>query len=159
MIGRIRAQATSGGRTTRTPSLPLSMEEHDIGISSAEDDSLMKLPGSDHPITIARNWKRVRVTFAGKTIADTTRALTLKEADYPVVNYIPRDDVDMSALARTSHRSHCPYKGNASYFAISVDGRSAENAAWSYEQPYPPIAEIKEHVAFYPRRVDTIEES
>ncbi len=119
----------------------------------------MKLPGSDHPITIARNGKRVCVSFAGKTIADTMRALALKEASYPVVNYIPRDDVDMNVLARTSHRSHGPYKGHASYFAISVDGRSAENAAWSYERPYPAMAEISEHVAFYPSRVDTIEES
>jgi uncharacterized protein (DUF427 family) len=119
----------------------------------------MKLPGPDHPITIATNGKRVRVSFAGKTIADTTRALALKEADYPVVNYIPRADIDMSALARTDHASHCPYKGNASYFTISAAGRSAENAAWSYEQPYPAMAEIKDHVAFYPNRVDRIEES
>ena len=102
----------------------------------------------------------MRVSFAGKTIADTTRALALKEADYPIVNYIPRADVDMSALTRTSHASHCPYKGDASYFTISVDGRSAEkNAVWSYEQPYPAMAEIKRYVAFYPKRVDKIEES
>ena len=119
----------------------------------------MKLPGPDHPITITKNGKRVRVSFAGKTIADTTRALALQEADYPVVNYIPRADVDMSALTRTPHASHCPYKGDASYFTVSVDGKSAENAVWSYEQPYPAMAEIKEYVAFYPKRVDKIEES
>ena len=119
----------------------------------------MKIPGPDHPITVTTNGKRVRVTFAGKTIADTTRALALKEAAYPVVNYIPRDDVDMNALKRTTLRSHCPYKGDASYFTIAVDGKSAENAVWSYEQPYPAMAEIKEYVAFYPKRVDKIEES
>ena len=118
----------------------------------------MKLPGPDHPITIARNMKRVRVSFAGKVIADSTQALTLQEASYPPVNYIPRADVDMAALTPTAHASHCPYKGDASYFTISAGGRSAENAVWSYEQPYPPMAEIKDHLAFYPNRVDKIEE-
>jgi len=118
----------------------------------------MKPPGPDHPISIARNGKRVRVSFAGTVIADSTRALTLREAGYPPVNYIPRADVDMAALARTAHASHCPYKGDASYFTISAGGRSADNAAWSYEQPYPAMAEIKEHLAFYPSRVDKIEE-
>jgi uncharacterized protein (DUF427 family) len=119
----------------------------------------MKQPGPDHPIAITRSAKRVRVTFAGKTIADSTRALSLKEAGYPLVNYIPRADTDMSALKRTDHASHCPYKGDASYFTISVGGRSADNAVWSYEQPYPAVVEIKDHLAFYPDRVDAIEES
>ena len=119
----------------------------------------MKLPGPDHPIAITRNGKRVRVSFAGKVIADSRRALTLKEASYPAVNYIPRADADMSALARTSHHSHCPYKGEASYFTISVDGRRADDAVWSYERPFPAMAEIKDHLAFYPDRVDKIEES
>ncbi|HZQ13941.1 MAG TPA: DUF427 domain-containing protein [Pseudolabrys sp.] len=118
----------------------------------------MKLPGPDHPITIARNGKRVRVSFAGKVIADTSRALVLQEADYPAVNYIPRQDVDMSLLERTAHASHCPYKGDASYFTIAVDGRAADNAVWSYEEPYPAMAAIKGHLAFYPNRVDKIEE-
>ena len=118
----------------------------------------MKLPGPDHPITIARNGKRVRVSFGGKVIADTTRALTLQEASYPPVNYIPRADVDMAALTPTAHASHCPYKGDASYFTISAGGRNAANAVWSYEQPYPAMAEIKDHLAFYPNRVDKIEE-
>jgi uncharacterized protein (DUF427 family) len=119
----------------------------------------MKLPGPHHPITIARNGKRVRVRFAGKTIAETTRALALKEADYPVVHYIPRADVDMAALTRTAHASHCPYKGDASYFTVAAGGRRAENAAWSYERPYPAMVAIKDHVAFYADRVDGIEES
>jgi uncharacterized protein (DUF427 family) len=118
----------------------------------------MKLPGPDHPITIARNGGRVRVSFAGKTIAETANALTLKEASYPPVFYIPRADADMSALTPTAHHTHCPYKGDASYFTIAVGGRTAENAVWSYEQPFPAVAEIKEHLAFYPNRVDKIEE-
>ena len=118
----------------------------------------MKLPGPDHPITIAANGKRVRVTFAGQVIADTTRALTLKEASYKPVFYIPRADTNMSLLKPTDHHTHCPYKGDASYFSIVADGRSVENAVWSYEQPFPAMAEIKDYLAFYPDRVDTIEE-
>ena len=119
----------------------------------------MKLPGPDHPITIARNGKRVRVSFAGKTIADTANALALQEASYPPVFYIPRGDADMAALTRTAHHTHCPYKGDASYFTIAAGGRTAENAVWSYEQPFPAVAEIKDYLAFYPNRVDGIEES
>jgi len=119
----------------------------------------MKLPGLDHPITIARNDRHVRVSFAGKVVAATTRALTLNEAGYKPVHYIPRDDADMSLLQPTAHASHCPYKGDASYFSIVVDGRRSENAVWSYEQPYPAVAEIAGYLAFYPGRVDAIEES
>ena len=120
--------------------------------------TVMKLPGPDHPITVTRNGKHVRVTFAGHVIADTQNALTLKEASYRPALYVPRADANMSLLAPTDHRTHCPYKGDASYFTISVDGRTAENAVWSYEQPYPAMAEIKEYLAFYPDRVDKIEE-
>ena len=119
----------------------------------------MKLPGPDHPITIARNNNRVRVVFAGKVIANSTRALTLDEAGYRPVHYIPRADADLSLLAPTAHASHCPYKGDASYFTIRADGRSAENAAWSYQRPFPAVAEIAGHLAFYPHCVDGIEES
>jgi uncharacterized protein (DUF427 family) len=118
----------------------------------------MKLPGPDHPITITTNPKRVRVLFAGKVVADTTRALTLKEASYPAVQYIPRQDADTSLLAPTRHSTHCPYKGDASYFSIKAADRTAENAVWSYEQPYPAMAEIKDYLAFYPNRVDKIEQ-
>ncbi len=105
------------------------------------------------------NGRRVRVRFNGKIIADTTRSLTLTEAGYRPVHYIPRADADMSALARTDHRTHCPYKGDASYFTVAAGGKTAENAAWSYEQPFPAMAEIKDHLAFYPSRVDAIEEA
>jgi len=119
----------------------------------------MKLPGPDHPITITSNDARVRVIFAGQVIADTTRALTLAEAGYKPVHYIPRTDVNMSLLKPTAHASHCPYKGDANYFSIEVAGRNSENAVWSYEQPFPAMAEIAGYLAFYPNRVDKIEES
>jgi uncharacterized protein (DUF427 family) len=119
----------------------------------------MKLPGPDHPITIAPNAKRVRVVFNGRVVADTTRALTLTEASLRPVQYIPRADADVSLFARSAHTTHCPYKGDAAYYSLTVDGRTAENAVWTYEEPYPAMAQIKEHIAFYPDRVDRIEES
>ena len=118
----------------------------------------MKLPGPDHPITVTPNPRRVRVTLGGKTIGETTRALTLKEATYLAVQYIPREDVDMSLLQRSTHVTHCPYKGEANYFSISVGPRLRENAVWSYEAPFPAVKEIAGYLAFYPSRVDKIEE-
>lgn len=119
----------------------------------------MKIPRADHPITIEKNPKRVRVTFNGHVVADTTRALALKEASYPVVQYIPREDADMAYFESTAHSTVCPYKGDASYFSLKSDGRAAENAVWSYEHPHPAVAAIKDHLAFYPNRVDRIEET
>ena len=116
------------------------------------------VPGPDHPITIERNPARVVVTVGGRVIADTRSALTLREASYSPVQYIPRGDVDMSLLARTSHATHCPYKGDAAYYSIPLGGERAVNAVWSYEAPYPAMAAIKDYVAFYPNRVDAIEE-
>lgn len=118
----------------------------------------MKVPGPDHPITIVPNPRRVRVIAGGKVIADTTSALALKEASYAVVNYIPRNDVDMSLLKPTARSTHCPYKGDANYFSIETDGKTAENAVWSYEQPFPAMEPITEYLAFYPHKVDKIEE-
>jgi uncharacterized protein (DUF427 family) len=118
----------------------------------------MKISGPNHPITIARNANRVRVSFGGKLIADTLSALTMQEAGYPPVQYFPRADVAMNLLKRTTHASYCPYKGNANYFSIAADGRTADNAVWSYEQPFPAMAEIAFYLAFYPNRVDRIEE-
>ena len=118
----------------------------------------MKTPGPDHPITIEPTPGRVRVVFNGRVVADSTQALTLREASLRPVLYIPRADADMSLLVRSAHASHCPYKGDAAYYSLSVDGRTAENAVWTYETPYPAMAPIKEHLAFYPDRVDRIEE-
>ena len=117
----------------------------------------MNQPGPDHPIAIEPNGARFRVRFGNRIVADTTKALALREANYPVVYYVPRADAEMSLLTATSHSTHCPYKGDANYFTISAGGRSAENAVWSYEQPYPAVAAIKEYLAFYPNRVDAIE--
>lgn len=118
----------------------------------------MKQPGADHPIAIAPHPQRVVVTVAGRRVADTRQALALREASYPLVLYIPRQDVDMSQLQRSPHRTYCPYKGDCSYYSIPLGGDRAENAAWSYEAPYPAVAVIKDHLAFYPDRVDAIEE-
>ena len=117
----------------------------------------MKLPGPDHPITITANPKRVRVTTGGVVIADTTHALILKEANYLAVNYVPRSDANMAVLRRSDRTTHCPYKGDAHYFAVVTDGKTIENSIWSYETPFPAMAEISGHLAFYPDKV-TIEE-
>lgn len=116
----------------------------------------MKIPGPDHPITVEKNPKRVVVKVNGETIADTQNAKTLKEASYPPVHYIPRVDVDMMKLARTTHTTECPFKGDASYYSIKGLA-GGDNAVWSYETPYDAVAGIKEHLAFYPNKV-TIEE-
>jgi uncharacterized protein (DUF427 family) len=118
----------------------------------------VKIPGPDHPITIEPNGKRVIVTLAGKTIADSRNALTLREANYPAVEYIPRQDVDMTLLERTGHSSYCPYKGDASYYSLPVGGERSVNAVWTYETAYDAVARIAGHVAFYPDRVDSIVE-
>lgn len=115
------------------------------------------VPGPDHPISIMPNSSRVVVSIGGQVIADTLRALTLKEASYPPVQYVPREDVDMDLLARTAHATYCPYKGEAAYFSIPQGGERSANAVWTYEAPYPAVAEIKDHLAFYPDRVDAIE--
>ena len=118
----------------------------------------VKIPGPDHPITITRNDKRVVVTVAGRIVADTREALALREANYPPVQYIPRKDVDMALLERTAHATYCPYKGDCAYYSIPAGGAGAVNAVWTYEHPYPAVAAIKDHVAFYPDRVSAIQE-
>lgn len=115
-----------------------------------------ELPGPDHPITIERSPSRIVVTVGGKIIADTSGALTLREASYPAVFYIPRRDVDMAALTRTDHATYCPYKGDASYYSIPAGGDRSINAVWTYETPFEAMTEIKDYVAFYPDRVDEI---
>jgi uncharacterized protein (DUF427 family) len=116
----------------------------------------VKLPGPDHPISIERNPARVVVSVAGRVIADTRDALMLREAGYPPVPYIPADDVDFSQLERTDHATYCPYKGDCNYYSIPAGGTKSVNAVWSYENPFPAVAQIRGHVAFYPERVDEI---
>ncbi|CAD6538881.1 hypothetical protein LMG28727_03581 [Paraburkholderia kirstenboschensis] len=118
----------------------------------------VKTPGPDHPITIEPNASRVVVKVAGRIVADTRNALTLHEAQYPPVFYIPRKDVDMALLERTSHSTYCPYKGDAAYFSIPSGGERAVNAIWTYESPYPAVEPIRAHLAFYTDRVDSIEQ-
>ena len=118
----------------------------------------MKTPGPDHPITIEPNPRRVRVVLGGFIVAETTRAMTLREATYPPVQYIPREDVQGDLIERTDHATHCPYKGDAAYFTVTAGGLERENGAWTYENPFPAIAAIAGHVAFYPSKMDAIEE-
>jgi len=118
----------------------------------------MTAPSHPHAITIEPNPKRVTITFNGTVIADTRRALTLREGPVPPAQYIPREDVTMSFLRPTTHSTHCPFKGDASYFTVSVDGKTAENAVWTYENPFLAVADIKDYVAFYAEKMDAIEE-
>jgi uncharacterized protein (DUF427 family) len=121
-------------------------------------DKQIKIPGPDHPIVIAPNPARVVVSLGGRVVADTTAALTLREASYPPVQYIPRKDVDMALLERTAHATYCPYKGDCAYYSIPLGGARSANSVWTYEAPFASVAAIKDHVAFYPDRVDSIEE-
>jgi uncharacterized protein (DUF427 family) len=118
----------------------------------------IKVPSPNHPISIERNPARVAVSVAGQVIADTNDALTLREADYPPVQYIPREDVDLAQLKRTDHATYCPYKGDCTYYSVPIGGKESINAVWTYENPYPAVAQIKGYVAFYPDRVDEITE-
>ncbi len=118
----------------------------------------IRIPGPDHPITIERNPKRVIVRLGDHEVANTADALTLREAGYPAVQYIPRKDVDLALLERSDTVSYCPYKGEASYFGLPAGGERSIDAIWSYEAPYDAVAAIKDHLAFYPSRVDAIEE-
>jgi uncharacterized protein (DUF427 family) len=117
----------------------------------------IRTPGPDHPISITGTRARITVTVAGRRVAVTQQALALQEAAYPVVHYIPRKDVDMTLLQRTSQQTYCPYKGECTYYSIPGGGERSVNAVWSYEAPYPAVAQIKEYLAFYPERVDSIE--
>jgi len=122
-------------------------------------DREIRQPGHDHPITIRPNPARILVTIAGKVLADTSSALTLTEASYPPVQYIPLSDVDASLLQASDHTTYCPYKGECSYYSIPAGGDDSVNAVWSYATPYPAVAEIADHVAFYPKGVESITEA
>ena len=117
----------------------------------------MAAPTAGHPIEIRRDPRRVRVISGGQIIAETSSALSLREASYPPVLYIPREDVRMDFLRPSVHRTHCPYKGDASYFSICLPTGLEPDAVWSYEKPLPAVSEIAGHLAFYPNRVDAIE--
>jgi len=113
----------------------------------------MKQPSAEHPITISKLAKRCVVKYQGVVVAQSEGVLQLQEANYPAVLYVPRTDIVAEHFLRTAHSTYCPYKGPASYFSLVAQGQTAENAVWSYEEPYPAMAEIKDHVAFYANRV------
>ena len=118
----------------------------------------IRLPGPDHPITLERNPARLVVSVAGHVVADTRDALTLRESTYPPVQYVPLKDVDMSLLERTDQSTYCPYKGDCAYYSIPIGGDKSVNAVWTYEVPFAAVADIKDHLAFYPDRVDALGE-
>ena len=116
-----------------------------------------RIPGPDHPITVTPSPARVVVRAGGQVIADSRAALVLQEAAYPPVLYLSRADVDMARLERTTHATYCPYKGDCAYYSVPAGGERARDAVWTYEQPYEAVGAIRDHLAFYPDRVDSIE--
>ncbi len=118
-----------------------------------DTSTLMLIPGPDHPMAIAPAPARMIAAHGGQVIADSTRAMVLREANYPPCYYFPREDVVMDRLTRTDRSTHCPYKGDASYFTLTTDALTAENGAWSYEKPYPSAIDVTEMISFYPNHV------
>lgn len=117
-------------------------------------DRPIRIPDDSHPIEITPTTGRVTVSRHGRVIADSTRALTLREASIPAVQYIPLEDLDRALFEHTEHSTYCPYKGDASYYSIVIGDDRAENAVWTYETPYNAVSEIAGHVAFYPNQVE-----
>lgn len=113
-----------------------------------------KIPGPDHPITVEPSSDHVIVRAGGATVADSTATLVLQEADYPPVRYIPLADVDQALLAPSDTSTYCPYKGDASYWSITGDTGGGEDVVWYYPDPRPAVEAIRDHVAFYPNRVE-----
>ena len=125
---------------------------------AASPSKPIKIPDQTHPIAIEQSHSRIIISVAGRVLADTREALTLREASYPAVRYIPRKDVNMALLTRTDHATYCPYKGDCAYFSIPLGGERSINSVWTYEMPYPAVSVIKDYLAFYPDRVEAIEE-
>jgi uncharacterized protein (DUF427 family) len=125
--------------------------------NTSNEGKEIKIPSPDHPITISPAGGKVRVTVAGRIVAESRRALRLEEKGYPPVYYLPRSDADMSLLVRTTHYTYCPFKGDCTYYSIPVGEAKSEYAVWTYEWPLEAVTEIKEHLAFDPSRVDAIE--
>ncbi len=119
--------------------------------------SKVLVPGPDHPITLEATGARVTVRLGGRVIADTVEAITLREASYPPVQYVPLTDVDPAVLRPSDHATYCPYKGAASHYALQVGDDLVPAAAWFYPAPHDAVAVVRDHVAFYPDRVDAIE--
>lgn len=116
-----------------------------------------KVPGRDHPITIEPAGQRIIVRVGDQVVADTTAALTLREAGYRPVNYIPINDVDQTMLRPSPTSTYCPYKGDASYYSITGPDGLIQDAIWTYERPYARVDAIAGRLAFYADRVEIIE--
>jgi uncharacterized protein (DUF427 family) len=114
----------------------------------------IKTPGPDHPITVEKNPARVVVRVGDQVVADTTAALALQESNYPAAQYIPLADVDPAFLKDSDTTTYCPYKGDASYYTLVTADGELTDAIWTYREPYPAVAEIAGHVAFYPNKVE-----
>jgi uncharacterized protein (DUF427 family) len=112
-------------------------------------------PSAAHPITVEPTGRHVTVTVNGEVVAETDAALTLQESTYPAVQYVPLADV-AAALRRSDTTTYCPYKGDANYYDVTAGGRTVEDAIWTYEQPYPAVAAIAGHVAFYADKADVV---
>jgi uncharacterized protein (DUF427 family) len=111
-------------------------------------------PTAEHPITVAPTGRHVTVQVNGTVIAETDDALTLRESDYPAVQYIPMRDVAEPSLVCSDTTTYCPYKGDATYYHVNVAGQTVEDVIWTYGQPYPAVGAIAGHVAFYPDKAD-----
>ena len=107
----------------------------------------------EHRITVSPAGKPVRALFGGEVIAETREALAMQEGEYPLVYYFPRQDVRMERLERSAHSTHCPFKGDASYFSLRG---GPPNAVWSYERPFDEMAAIRDYLAFYPDKVEIV---
>jgi uncharacterized protein (DUF427 family) len=116
----------------------------------------IRQPTAEHPITVEPTGKHVTVRVNGAVVAETDAALTLQESTYPAVQYIPLADVVGSALHRSESTTYCPYKGEASYYHVTAAGDTVDDAIWTYEQPYPAVAPIAGHVAFYAEKADVV---
>jgi len=114
----------------------------------------IKLPGADHPISVEPTGSRVVVRLGDVVVADSTAALSLRESNYPVVQYIPIEDVDQALLTRTDSSTYCPYKGDASYYTLSGPDGDLVDVIWTYDKPHASVEPIAGHVAFYPNKVD-----
>jgi uncharacterized protein (DUF427 family) len=117
----------------------------------------MKTPGPDHPITVEPHPARVTVRVGDRVVADTTSALSLRESTYPAVPYVPLADVDQTLLRASDTSTYCPFKGDASYYSIALPDGELTDVVWGYREPYPAVAEIAGHVAFYPDKVEITE--
>jgi uncharacterized protein (DUF427 family) len=113
-------------------------------------------PSATHPITVTPTGRHVTVRVNGELVADTTDAVTLQESTYDAVQYIPLADVVQNALTHSETTSYCPFKGDASYYHVTIAGITVDDVIWTYEQPYAAVSEIAGRVAFYPDKAEVV---